>query len=329
MMRTIRRRRLRVGLAALAVGLAAAGCGSGGTSAGSTDAGGVTTVKVGLIPITDVAPLYLGVQQGFFAAQKLKVEPQLAAGGAAIVPAVVSNSNQFGFSNNVSLIIAKSKGVPLQAITPGVGIAPDNNKACQVLVPKDSEIRDAKGLTGKTLAVNTLNNIGDVTIRAALEKKGVDPEGVKFTEIGFPDMVTAVETGRIDAAWECEPFVTSLQERGARSVLNNYAETHPNLAVASYFTSTAYAKSNPDVVRRFDAAVRQSLEYANAHPEEVRKILPSYAKIPAEQAAKINMIAWPTTFQRDSIEELVRLTQKYKLIEKPVSLDDLIQEPKG
>lgn len=326
MMRTIRRRRLRVVVAALALGLAA-GCGSGGTAAGEQDSEGMTTVKVGLIPITDVAPLYLGIQQGFFTEEKLKVEPQLAAGGAAIVPAVVSNSNQFGFSNNVSLIVAKAKGVPLQAITPGVGIAPGNNEACQVLVPKDSPIRDVKDLAGKTLAVNTLNNIGDVTIRAALEKKGVDPNPVKFTEIGFPDMVSALESGRIDAAWECEPFVTSLLERDARSILNNYAETHPKLAVASYFTSTAYAKSNPDVVRRFDRAVRKSLEYANENPDEVRKILPTYAKIPEAQAAKIKMIAWPTEFQRDSIEELVRLTQKYELIDKPVSLNELIDEP--
>ncbi|WP_158566672.1 ABC transporter substrate-binding protein [Actinomadura craniellae] len=328
MMRTIRRRRLRVVLAALAVGLAA-GCGSGGTSAGQTDAGGVTTVKVGLIPITDVAPLYLGIQKGFFTEQKLKIEPQLAAGGAAIVPAVVSNSNQFGFSNNVSLIVAKSKGVPLQVITPGVGISPGHNEACQVLVPGKSPIRGIKDLPGKTIAVNTLNNIGDVTIRAALEKGGVDPGSVKFTEIGFPDMVTAVEAGRVDAAWECEPFVTALLDRGARSILNNYAETHPNLAVASYFTSTAYAKSNPDVVRRFDTAMRKSLEYANTHPDEIRKILPEYAKIPAAQAAKIKMIAWPGTFERSSIEELVRLTQKYKLIQQPVSLDELIQEPKS
>lgn len=328
MMRTIRRRRLRVVLAALAVGLAA-GCGSGGNTAANTDAEGVTTVKVGLIPITDVAPVYLGMKKGFFEEQKIKVEPQLAAGGAAIVPAVVSNSNQIGFSNNVSLIIAKSKGVPVHAITPGVGIAPGNNEACQVLVPGDSPVKDVKDLSGKTLAVNTLNNIGDVTIRAALEKSGVDPDTVKFTEIGFPDMLAAVEEGRIDAAWECEPFVTALLDRGARSILNNYAETHPKLAVASYFTSASYAKSNPDVVRRFDAAVRKSLEYANANPDEVRAILPSYAKIPKEQAAKINMIAWPTEFERESIEELVRLTQKYGLIEKPVSLDDLIKEPEG
>ncbi|SPT51431.1 ABC transporter substrate-binding protein [Actinomadura madurae] len=328
MMRTIRRGGLRVALAALTVGLAA-GCGSEGTSAGSTDADGVTTVKVGLIPITDVAPLYLGVQKGFFSAQKLKIEPQLAAGGAAIVPAVMSNSNQFGFSNNVSLIIAKSKGVPLRVITPGVGIAPNANEACQVLAPKDGDIRDVGDLAGKSVAVNTLNNIGDVTIRAALEKRGVDPNSIQFTELGFPDMVTAVDTGRIDAAWECEPFVTTLLEQGARPILNNYADTHPNLAVASYFTSTAYAKSNPDVVRRFDAAVRRSQAYANAHPDEVRAILPSYAKIPPAQAKKINMIAWPATFQRDSIEELVRLSEKYKLIKKPVRVEELIQEPAG
>lgn len=46
MMRTIRRRRLRVVVAALALGLAA-GCGSGGTAAGEQDSEGMTTVKVG------------------------------------------------------------------------------------------------------------------------------------------------------------------------------------------------------------------------------------------------------------------------------------------
>jgi NitT/TauT family transport system substrate-binding protein len=325
MIRSIRRQRLPVVIAALAVGVTA-GCGSGGTSAGGTDAEGVMTVKVGLIPIIDVAPLYLGVQKGFFTAQKLKIEPQLAAGGAAIVPAVVSNSNQFGFSNNVSLIIAKSKGVPLRVTTPGVAISPKND-ACMVVVPKDSPIRAVKDLSGKTVSVNTLNNIGDVTIRAALDKAGVGSTSVKFTEMGFPDMPTALESDRIDAAWACEPFVTTLTERGARPVLKNYSETDPNLSVASYFTSENYAKSNADVVSRFDKAVRQSLEYARTHPEEIRAILPQYAKMDPKLAAKVNLTEWPPTFNRASIETLVRLTQQYKLIQKPVSLDELIQEP--
>lgn len=40
--------------------LALAGCGGGG------QAGGPRTVQVGVIPIVDVAPVYLGMQRGFF-----------------------------------------------------------------------------------------------------------------------------------------------------------------------------------------------------------------------------------------------------------------------
>lgn len=42
------------------------------------------TLKVGVLPIADLAPLYLGIDQGFFKEENLKIEP-LAAGvsGAA------------------------------------------------------------------------------------------------------------------------------------------------------------------------------------------------------------------------------------------------------
>ena len=37
-----------------------------------------TTLKVGVIPIADVAPLYVGIDQGFFKDEKLTIKPQLA-----------------------------------------------------------------------------------------------------------------------------------------------------------------------------------------------------------------------------------------------------------
>jgi NitT/TauT family transport system substrate-binding protein len=49
---------------------AVAGCGGddngGGGGGGGTEAAKPTTIKVGTIPIADVAPLYLGIKKGFF-----------------------------------------------------------------------------------------------------------------------------------------------------------------------------------------------------------------------------------------------------------------------
>src|SRR5688500_10297699 len=133
--------------AALLVALAA-GCGddegSGGGGGGGAEQ--VQTIKVGVIPIADVAPLYLGMDEGFFEEEGLKIQPQLAEGGAAIVPSVVSGDYQIGFSNTTSLIIAGSKKLPIQIISQGVlgGTGPDDAWD-GVIVPKGSDVKDIKG----------------------------------------------------------------------------------------------------------------------------------------------------------------------------------------
>src|SRR4051794_37798647 len=96
------RRRFAPWLAlAVASALSLAACGGSDGSSGSSGDGTTATTKVsvGVIPIIDVAPLYLGIAKGFFSKRGLEVKPVPAQGGAAIVPAVVSGSQQFGFSN--------------------------------------------------------------------------------------------------------------------------------------------------------------------------------------------------------------------------------------
>ena len=88
-------RRLLTPLAALALLVPVAACGGddSGDSGGGGGGGGdqeVQLARVGVIPIVDVAPIYLGVEQGFFEEQGLEVELVPGSGGAAAVPCVVS-----------------------------------------------------------------------------------------------------------------------------------------------------------------------------------------------------------------------------------------------
>lgn len=60
-----------------------------GDSTSTGDAGStteLTPVTVGVIPIADTAPLYLGDAQGFFEEEGLDLTIETATGGAAIVP---------------------------------------------------------------------------------------------------------------------------------------------------------------------------------------------------------------------------------------------------
>jgi NitT/TauT family transport system substrate-binding protein len=312
-------------MAVLACVAAVAGCGS--SSGGGGEAGKPATLKVGVIPIADVAPLYLGRQKGFFKAEKLTINPQPASGGAAITPAVVSGDEQIGFSNTISLLIAASKNLPVQIISQGVLGGKGASEAwADLLVPKSAP-SDPKALEGKTIAVNTLNNICEVTIKTSLEKKKVAVDKLKFTEVPFPDMNAALDTGRVDGACVVEPFVSQGKAGKSKGIDPFYVNTAPDLTVATYFTSKQYAEKNPDVVDRFVRAMNKSLDYAQSHPEEVRKVLLTYTKIPPPAAQKIKLPIWRQDLNRPTIEQLSSLSKKYGLIKEQPNLDDLIRKP--
>jgi NitT/TauT family transport system substrate-binding protein len=308
--------------------LLVAGCGddddgdSGGGTAGSAE---VETLKVGVIPIADVAPLYLGMDKGFFADEKLKIEPQLAEGGAAIVPSVVSGDYQIGFSNTTSLIIAASKNLPVQIISQGVLGGTDPDDAWDgVIVPKGSDIKDIAGLEGKTVAVNTLNNVSQVVVNTALKEAGADYTKVKYVEVPFPDMNAALESGRVDAAFQVEPGYSGGLAAGSKNISNAYEEMAPNYTVATYFASKQYIAESRDVVDRFTRAMQKSLEYASAHDDEVRAIVGTYTEIPQAVLDKMNLPTWKSDLNRPTIEQTSAAAKEYGFIEEEPSLDDLI-----
>ncbi|SFP07757.1 NitT/TauT family transport system substrate-binding protein [Amycolatopsis arida] len=312
-------------LRVLAVGAAlalTAGCGSAGT--GGQD--GTGTVRVGVIPIVDVAPIYLGKEQGFFADRGIELALESGQGGAAIVPGVVSGQFQFGFSNVTSLLLARSKGLPLKVVAAGNSTTGDAEKDFgAVVVPADSDITDAAGLAGRTVAVNTANNIGDTTIREVVRQAGGDPTTIKFVELPFPDMPAAVQQHRVDAAWVVEPFLTVTTRQGARPVAANFAGTDPELMVAAYFTSQQLIDSDPDLVQRFTEAMNESLRYARDHPDEARRILGTYTQIDAETAASLTLPRWPTEINVASIQRLADLAVRDGLITKEPNVRDLLR----
>jgi NitT/TauT family transport system substrate-binding protein len=319
-------RRLPAVLIAVACLLTAASCGDDGGGGG--DSSGTQTLKVGVIPIADVAPLYLGIDKGFFKEEQLKIEPQLAEGGAAITPAVVSGDFQIGFSNTISLLIAASKDLPVEIISQGVlGGKSEEEAWADLLVLKDGPIQDGKDLEGKTIAVNTLENICEVTIKASLEKDGVDVDKLKFTEVPFPDMNAALEQKRVDGACVVEPFVSQGTAGKAKGIDPFYVRTAPDLTVATYFTSKQYAEENADTVDRFVRAINKSLEYAQAHPDEVRQTLLDYTEIPPEAVEAIKLPIWRTDLNEPTIEKLSELSKKYGLIEEEPDLNELIRQP--
>jgi NitT/TauT family transport system substrate-binding protein len=304
--------------------LLAGACGSDG-GGDSPSSSGPVDLKIGVIPIVDVAPIYLGIKQGFFTAEGLNVKLETAQGGAAIVPGVVSGQYQFGFSNTTSLLLAGSKGLPLKVVSSGVastGVAGKDFGA--VIVKAGSPIKTAADLAGKRIAVNTLKNINTTTVNKVVRDAGGDPSRIQYVELAFPDIAAAIAKGDVDAGQVVEPFLTIATGQGDRQVVSNYAGTSPNLTVGMYFTSQNYATKNPKVVSGFTAAMTKSMEYATAHPDDARAILNEYTKIDPTVQKNLVLPKWPTTVDRTSVQTLTDLATKDGLITKQPDLGTLL-----
>ena len=306
--------------AAAVLTLAACG-GSDGTAEPGED--GLVPVVIGTQPIVDSAPLYLGKEQGFFAEEGLDLTIESAVGGAAVVPSVVSGDFQFGRGNVLSTMVAVDKGLDLRCITNANSTAGDPDFGA-VVVRGDSPIQSIVDLPGNTVSVNTLANIGDTTIRSVVEGAGGDPSGIEFVELPFSDAPAALETGQVDAAWILEPFLTEAVDAGGRVLSYNFSEFHPDLDISCVFASGALMEEDPQLVAAFQRAMDTSLQYAQEHPDDVRRITGTYTEIAPEVLERIVIPQFRPEFSRPALEQLGAKATEYGTLSKEPDLDRLL-----
>jgi NitT/TauT family transport system substrate-binding protein len=316
----------RIVIALLAVALGVAGCGDDDDSSGDGGAEGPTTITVGTLPIANAAPMYLGMEKGFFADENLEIKPQVGEGGAALMPMLLSGDAQFAFVGVIPAITAVAKDLPIKIVTSSDDAAETEEKDWQTLVvPKGSPIRGVEDLPGKTVAVNALRGLAEVVISRSLEKQGVDYREVKLLEVPFPDMPAALEQKRVDAALLTEPFLSAVLAEGGTQIDAPSVETLPSFPNGVYVASEQYIAENADVVDRFARAMNKSLDYAQAHPDEVRQIIPTYTQTPKAAAEQLRLPPFDSELDREGIELEAELTAKYGIIEEAPAYEDLVR----
>jgi len=192
------------------------------------------------------------------------------------------------------------------------------------VVRDGSPIRTPKDLTGRTIAVNALKNIGDTTVRQSVRKAGGDARNLKFEAMPLPTMNGALRSGKVDAIWVVEPYLSEALTAGAQVLTSNFVDTAPDLTVALYFTSKDTIAKNPQLVTNFTEAIKESLKYAEQNPEEVRDVVGTYT--PINDTVRIGMILpdWPQDINRASLDEVAKLGEQDGIFKKPPVLDQLL-----
>ena len=315
---------------ALVLSLGLAGCGSSGDPAPADAANGsgpakTETLRAGLLPNAETAAIRLGGQKGFFADAGIKLEITDTSSGAASITALVAGQFDIVFANTVSVMQGRDKGLPLvlvAAASTSTGVAGKDFSG--LMVASDSTMKSAAELAGKTIASNTIKNIGELTARLSVKKAGGSTDDLDFVELPFANMEQALEEHQIDAAWMVEPFHTTALKHGLRDLASNYVDTAPGLTAAAFVTTEKVIKEKPELIKRFKEAITEAGNYANAHPNEIRELIPTFTKVTAEIANEFVIPLYNPDVNVASLEAMLPEMVSLEMISKDFDVNSVI-----
>jgi NMT1/THI5 like protein len=144
-------------------------------------------------------------------------------------------------------------------------------------------------------------------IKAALQKRGVNPDSVRLVAIGFPLMRSALNNGQVDAVWTPEPFLSLILGDGGRIVLAPGPVLGRFWPIGGYGALNDWVRQNPALVTKFRRAINRSLTYAQGHPEEIRDLLPAASR-------NVRLPIWSPLVDRAKLSQLAKYTKQYGVI---------------
>jgi NitT/TauT family transport system substrate-binding protein len=310
--------------AALAVLLLAA-CGSPQTTqAPSGDDGPEQAeITVGVLPIADVAPVYLAVERGLFADEGLTVTVELVQGGAAAIPSLVAGDLDISYGNWVSFLLANQGGIELRAVAAGVAAAPGFTEL--LALPGSGLGGDPAALAGTTIAVNTLNNIGELAIRSTLEANGVNPDDVQLVEIPFPDMGAALERGDVDVIWASEPVPTVVKgDLGAVTVADSFIGEMEGFPVAGYQATDDFLAANPRTVAAFQRAMAAAVAIIAEEPDTLTEVLLGYTNLAPEVVEQLSLPSYQTALDAATLARVRDYLVEFSMLDDGLDVETLV-----
>jgi sulfonate transport system substrate-binding protein len=182
-----------------------------------------------------------------------------------------AGSLDFGSTAGAAALIGKINGNPIKSI-----YVYSRPEWTALVTRKDTGITKVEDLKGKRVAV-TRGTDPHIFLVRALQDAKLTEKDVKLVLLQHPDGRTALERGDVEAWAGLDPLMAAAEvESGANLFFRNAAaNTWGVLNVREEF-----AKQNPELVGRVLKAYEEARAFALANPDELKKTLVAYTKLP-------------------------------------------------
>ena len=278
------------------------------------------------------APLYLAIENGYFADENLKIELTNGGGADNSMTAVLSGNADIGLMGPETVIYVYNQG---KADYPKV-FGQLTQKDGAFLVSRNPEPNfQWADLNGKEILAGRKGGVPAMTFEYILNQLGMQ-NNVDFElnfDVQFNLMTSAFLSGTADYCTVFEPTASEYEALGRWHVVASVGEQGGEIPYTSFIALNSFIKKNPEKIKSFLKAIKKAHEYINAHTERkvaeaIVKQFPSTSITSIEASIKSykRINAWKTDLQatEESFTRLQDIMQNAGELSTRVSFDKIV-----
>ncbi|MEX1019718.1 MAG: ABC transporter substrate-binding protein [Litorilinea sp.] len=249
-------------------------------------------VRVGHVPVTIYAPLFIATEKGYFEEAGMRVELLPVEGGTEnVVQVAAGNFDVAGGGIGAGMLNAVARGIEFEIVAPLHTERPPLTSPLVVSTARfeSGELTEVADLAGMTVSTNAKGAATEYWLWRALQQGNLGFEDVEVLGVGFREVAPALESGTLDAGILGEPLVTLAEDQGFVVRLSEDFITDFTSTVI-YFNKE-WTTANPDLADGFVLAFMRGARDLNGDAwfdEANLAIIEQYTGVPADVIARAN-----------------------------------------
>jgi NitT/TauT family transport system substrate-binding protein len=246
--------------------------------------------SIGLLPIIDCLPVWVGIKSKGFERAGLGLSEVTFRSATERDAAFVSRDIDLMLNDMVSLVSLAASGHPIKVVSVALGATPAAGPISVVLSPKH-EAASLNDLRDQPIALSRGSVVEYVFSRLA-EREGLQLSSFDVVPIPQIDLrIQAVLSGDVSAAVLPEPAAT-IVSRGGGKVLVSDADGNENI---SQSVLVAQADAKTELIASFRDGWDTAVAHIEVNSERATRLLTQMASIPADvrlSAGNLGFAPW-------------------------------------
>lgn len=225
--------------------------------------------------------MLIAMDQDLFGRQGLDVQMSHHGLGTLALKEVIEGRADLAVVADTPFMFGVMRGERIAVL----GSVMSSRHGAAILARRDRGVARMSDLEGKTLGLPLGSNMQYFADVMLLTHK-VPPGSVQLVDLKADEIVSALESGRVDAVASWNPYLAELEQHMVGNTVRFSGEEMFTLRFLLVGRQD-YIATHGDAVRRVLAAANQATHFVHQNPDEARRVLAGAMKVSADLAEKI------------------------------------------